>query len=90
MQAMLVILCFLVATIKKVKRGVPGWLSEVSAFGSGQDLRVLGSSPMSGSLLNGESSSPSPSAPPLACVLSLSLSQINKVFFQKSKMQIKL
>ena len=35
--------------------------------GSGRDLRVLGSSPMSGSLPSGEAASPSPSAlsPPL-------------------------
>ena len=35
----------------------------MSAFGSGHDSRVLGS----GSLLSGESASPSPSAAPHAC-----------------------
>ena len=40
---------------------------------SGHDLRVLGSSPKSGSLLSGEPASPSPSAAPPACALSLSL-----------------
>lgn len=38
-----------------------------SAFGLGHDLRVLGSSLVSRSLFSGES--PSPSAPPLMCVL---------------------
>ena len=47
-----------------------GSLGEVSAFGSGRDPRVLGSSPMSGSLLSGEPASPSP---PCLCVLFLSL-----------------
>jgi len=40
-----------------------------SAFGSGHDSGVLGSSPISGSLLHGDPNSPSPSA---------ALSQINK------------
>ncbi|XP_034511794.1 COMM domain-containing protein 10 isoform X1 [Ailuropoda melanoleuca] len=43
-------------------------VGEASAFGSDHDLRVLGSSPASGSLLSGESVSPSPS---------LAFSQIN-------------
>ena len=38
------------------------------------DPRVLGSSPILGSLLSGEPASPSPSATPPACALSLSLS----------------
>ena len=46
-------------------------------FGSGHDLRVVGSSPTSGSGLSGESAwdslSPSPSALPPAHALSLSL-----------------
>ena len=50
-----------------------GSVSEASAFGSGHDLRVLGLSPMSGSLLSGE---PASSSPPL--LPNLSLSQINK------------
>ena len=50
--------------------GSVGW---VSVFSSGHDLQVVGSSPMVGSLLSGESAS-SPSAPPsTAAVLSLSL-----------------
>ena len=39
-----------------------GSVGEASAFGLSHDLRVLGSSPESGSLLSGESASPSPSA----------------------------
>ena len=50
--------------------GAPGGpVGEAPALGSGQDLRVLGSSPTSGSLLSAELASPSPSAP---CVCSLS------------------
>ena len=53
----------------------------MAAFGSGHDLRVLGLSPMSGSLLSREPASPS--VPYLAHVLSLayclSVSQINKI-----------
>jgi len=49
----------------------------VSAFGSGHDLRVLGSSPASGSLLSRESASPSLSPSTLA------LSQINKILKKK-------
>ena len=53
---------------------------EVSAFGSDHDdLRVLGSSPMSGSLLSQKPAAPSLSAHALA----LSLSQINKNLFKK-------
>ena len=53
-----------------------------SALGSGHALKVLGSSPMLGSLFSGESASPSPSAPPLARLLEhahpRSRSMINK------------
>ena len=49
-----------------------GSVSEVSAFSSGRDLRVLGSSPVPGSLLSGESAFPSAPAP--AHVLSCSCS----------------
>ena len=52
-----------------------GSVSYASAFGLGHDPRVLGSSPALGSLLSGESASPS------ACVsasLSLSVSLMNK------------
>ena len=51
---------------------VPGWLNRwVSAFGSGHDLGVLGSSHMVGSLLSRESASPSSSASLPAHALSL-------------------
>ena len=60
-----------------------GSVSEASAFSSGHDLRVLGLSPSSGSLLSGESASPSAPHPPH--VLSLTFSQINKNFFKKSQ-----
>ena len=63
--------------------GAPGWLwlSQLrSAFGSGHDLRVLGWSSASGSLLSGESVSPSPSAPPLL-VLSVSNKTEKNVLF---------
>lgn len=43
-------------------------------FCSGHDLRVLGSSPTTGSLLSGERVSPSSSAASPTCTLSLSLS----------------
>ena len=55
-------------------------------LGSGHDLRVVGSSPMSGSVLSVESAwdslSPSPSAP-LTYTSSSALSQINKSFLKK-------
>ena len=61
-------------------------VGRASAFGLGHDLRVLKWSPMLGSLLHGESASPSPSAsaPPIHS-FTLYLSQINKsnVFFKK-------
>ena len=47
----------------------------VPAFGSGHDLWVVESSPTLGSLLSGESASPSPSAPPLHA-----LSLVNNIF----------
>ena len=50
----------------------------MSAFGSGHDLRVLGSSPTSGSLLSRESASPSASAPSPSHALALFLS--NKIY----------
>ena len=55
--------------------GAPGGsVSEVSAFGSGHDPRVLGWSPASGSLLSGEPAFPSPSL----SSATHPLSQINK------------
>ena len=54
-----------------------GSVGEVPAFGSGHDLGVLGWSPTSIVLLSGESASPSASAAPPACVLSLS-KKLNK------------
>ena len=62
--------------------GVPRWLSWLrSCFGSGHDLRVLGLSPLLGSLLSRESACPS--APPPTHIPSVS--QINKqnIFFKK-------
>lgn len=58
-----------------------GSVCQASAFSSGHELEVLGSSPAWGSLLNGEPVSPSPS--PSAChpparTLSSPLSEINK------------
>ena len=48
---------------KITKQGhLHGSVCEASAFGSGHDPRVLGSSPTSGSLLSGGPASPSPSA----------------------------
>ena len=56
----------------QIQSWVPVWLSWLSvSLGSGYDPWVLGSSLMSGSLLSGESVSPS--APPPAGALSLSL-----------------
>ena len=59
--------------------GIPGWLSGwASAFGSGRDPRVLGSSPASGSCRE--------SASPLPVSLFLCLSWINKILKrQKSR-----
>ena len=67
--------------VGKILKCLGGLISYVSAFSSGHDPRVLGLSDTLGSLLSGEPASPSPSpsaAPP--AVLSLPLSQINKVF----------
>ena len=60
------------------KRCLGGSVGLASAFSSGHDLSVLGSSPKLGSLLGGESVSPFPSVPqhPLP-TSALSLSQIN-------------
>ena len=55
-----------------------GSVGQASAFGSGHDPRVHGSSPALGSLLSGELASSSPFAAPHARALSLSLCQINK------------
>lgn len=71
--------------------GLPGGsVSSTAPFGSGHDLPSLASSPVcEGSLLGGESSSPSPSAPPPACVLPLS--QINEWnLLEKMKIRIYL
>jgi len=73
----------MVLAFKKFGTGAPQWLSWlVSAFGSGHNLRVLGSSPTSGSLFSGESASPSPFAP-LPHLFSLSLSNKSFFFFLK-------
>ena len=63
----------------------------MSAFGSGHDLRVLGSSPTSGSLLDRKPLLPLP-LPLLVFLLSLSLSvkKKNKNLKKKKKIQIKL
>ena len=54
---------------------------KASAFGSGHDLRVLGSSPASGSLLSRESASSSLSLPASLPTCDLYLSnKINKIF----------
>ena len=55
---------------KTTDRCVGGSVSEASDFGSAHDLRILGSSPTSNSLLSGESASPSPFVPPPARALS--------------------
>ena len=64
---------------KKFKEGyasVPGWLSQLSiCLRLRSDLRVLGWSPVSGSLFGGKSTSPYPSV--------LFLSQISKIFLKK-------
>ena len=70
---------------KKVGLGhLGGSVSEVSAFGSGHDLRVPGSSPASGSLLSGESASLWPPAPFLL-ILILSLSNTYIKYFLKNE-----
>ena len=59
---------------------------EMSAFGSGHDLRVLGWSPVSRSILSGESASSTPFAAPPADALSLSPKQ--KIKYFKTNKQI--
>jgi len=56
--------------------GSVGW---ATAFGSGHDPGVPGSSPTSGSLLSGESASPSDSLPSHALPHSLSGSELESV-----------
>ena len=61
-------------TIHSSKNSIEGHLggsAEASVFSLGYDLRVLGSNPISGSLVSTESASPS--APQLACVHALAL-----------------
>ena len=58
-----------------------GSVCSVSAFGSAHDPGILGSSPTSGSLLSGQSASPSASAIPRACAVSCALS--NKILKKK-------
>ena len=62
--------------VGKVGGHLGGSVGEVSAFSSGHDLRILGSSPMSGSLISRESLVSLP-LPPLV----LSPSLVNKIFF---------
>ena len=65
----------------KVKSVVGTWVAqwvEASAFSSGHDLRVLGSSPASGSLLSREPASTSLSLCLSLRLLVISASQINK------------
>ena len=66
-----------------------GSVGEASAFGSGRDPRVLGSSPTSGSLLSGASASPSASASPPAYTLSVSNKIFSKIFLKKQEESIK-
>ena len=54
-----------------------GSVGDMSAFSADHDLRILGSSPASGSLLSNGSASPSPCSPP-ARGLTLLLSLMNK------------
>ena len=56
-----------------------GSVGEASAFDSGHDPRVLGSSPTSGSLLSRELAS-SPHFSACLCLLVISVCQINKLF----------
>ena len=51
----------------------------MSVFGLGRDFRVLGSSPVSGSLFSGEPASPSPSVHSLSLNLSRSSSLSSKL-----------
>ena len=63
----------LIRYTKVIYRGA--WMAQ--SVGSGHGLRILGLSPVLGSLLGGESSSPSLLTPP-TCSCSCSHSQINK------------
>ena len=53
-------------------------VGQASAFSLDHDLLVVGSSPVSGSLLGGESASPSPSV--ISLVLAFSQINTNKAF----------
>ena len=57
------------------------WVAQLlrSAFGSGHDPWILGSSPTLGPLLSGEPASPSPPFP---------LSQINKIFKKRERWKV--
>ena len=68
--------------LKSSHQGAPGWLSQLSVFGSGYDLGVLRWSLPLGSC-SGESASHSLSAPRPIHARALSLSQINKIFLKK-------
>ena len=64
---------------------------KASDFSSGHDLQFMGSSPASGSVLTAQSLeaasdsvSPSLSAPPPTCALSVSLSAVSKVNIKKN------
>ena len=61
---------------------VAQWV-EASAFGSGHDLGVLGSSPASGSLLGSEPASLPLSLSLPACLPACDLCLINKIFKKK-------
>ena len=63
--------------------GAPGWLSWLSIC-SGHDLRVLGSSPELAPCPTGSLHLPLPLPFPPAHVLSLSLSQINKILKKRN------
>ena len=61
-------------TIRMLQKGAPGWLRGLTPdFGSGHDLRVLGLSPASGSLLSGEPASSSLSLCLPHCLLVISV-----------------
>ena len=65
---------WLIAIKHVLCRCLGGSVSEASAFGSGHDSRVLGSSPASGSQLSEEPASPSAPPPPYAHTPARSLS----------------
>ena len=65
-----------------------GSVGKASAFSSTHDLRVLGWSPVSGSLLSKEFISHSPSAPPPIHALSLAIYQVIKYFFKDTLLLI--